>query len=71
MVNLAYIDPKKAKEELEFTTEYFILNSREMLYQESLLAEEGSMTDLGWFAANHETRKPSSDISAPFEATIN
>ena len=31
VVNLAYIDPKKAKEELEFTTEYFILNSREML----------------------------------------
>ena len=49
VVNLAYLDPKKAKEELEFTTEYFILNSREMLYQESQLAEEGLMTELAWF----------------------
>ena len=29
VTNLAYIDPKKAKE-LEFHTEYFILNSRDI-----------------------------------------
>jgi len=31
VVNLAYLDPKRARERLEFTTEYFIMNSRELL----------------------------------------